>query len=125
MGFTAAGILCLSRLQADTSFYLVGGTLLLIGTGFAFFSSPNGNAIMSSVESKQLGIASSVMAFMRIFGQAMSMTMVTLLLRQYVLQDAGAGYRESLLQGIQSIFLLFGFICCAGVGISLMRGKKQ
>ncbi len=125
MGITAGGIFSLSLLQGDTSFYMVGGTLLLIGTGFAFFSSPNGNAIMSSVEPKQLGIASSVMAFMRIFGQAMSMTMVTLLLRQYVLQDAGIGYRDSLLQGIQSIFQVFGFICCAGVGISLMRGKQK
>ena len=125
MGITAAGIFLLSLLQMDTLFVFVGGALVVVGVGFALFSSPNGNAIMSSVEPKQLGIASSIMAFTRIFGQAMSMTIVTLLLRAYVLEEMGAGYTESLSQGIQGIFHLLVIICCIGTGISLMRGRNQ
>ncbi len=125
MGITAAGIFLLSLLQMDTPFLFVGGALVVVGVGFALFSSPNGNAIMSSVEPKQLGIASSIMAFTRIFGQAMSMTIVTLLLRAYVLAEMGDGYAESLSHGIQGIFHLLVIICCIGTGISLMRGRNQ
>ena len=126
MGITAVGIFLLALLEEGTPFPMVGGALLVVGTGFAFFSSPNGNAIMGAVEQRQLGIASSVMAFTRIFGQAVSMTVVTLLMRSYVMQEvATEGYEEALLRGIQHLLGMFACICCVGVGISMMRGRRD
>jgi len=41
------------------------GSLILLGFGFALFSSPNTNAIMSSVEKKFYGVASGTLGTMR------------------------------------------------------------
>ena len=56
---------------------LIIGALTVIGIGFAFFSSPNTNAIMSSVEKKDYSIASSVTATSRSIGHTLSMAVVT------------------------------------------------
>jgi hypothetical protein len=58
--------------------------LALIGTGFALFSSPNSNAVMSAVEKRYYGIASSTLGTMRLTGQAVSMAIVTLLMSIYL-----------------------------------------
>ncbi len=125
MGLTAMGIFALSLLREDTPFSMVGAVLLLVGTGFAFFSSPNSNAIMSSVEPRQFGIASSVMSLMRILGQAMSMVLVTLLMKNYVLPELDPHYAESLSRGIRDTFHIFVLACCVGTFISMMRGKQK
>ena len=46
---------------------------MVLGLGYGLFSSPNTNAIMSSVEMKHLGIASGMVATMRSLGQLLSM----------------------------------------------------
>jgi hypothetical protein len=51
-----------------------------LGTGFALFSSPNMNTIMSSVQKNQLGLASGSASTMRVVGQITSMTIATLVL---------------------------------------------
>ena len=124
MGITAIGILLLSFQEVHTSLFLTGTALLIVGTGFAFFSSPNGNAIMGSVSQNELSIAASVMSITRIFGQSISMALVTLLLQNYVQPESYADYQTSLMHGIQSSLQLFAMLCTLGVGISLMRGKS-
>ena len=51
---------------------------MLVGFGFSLFSSPNTNAILSSVDRKYLGAASGTVATMRVVGQMFSMGIVTL-----------------------------------------------
>jgi MFS family permease len=48
---------------------------LLLGLGFALFSSPNTNAVMSSVNKKFYGVSSGTIATMRLIGQMLSMGM--------------------------------------------------
>jgi len=43
------------------------------GRGFALFSSPNTNAVMASVEKRSYGVASAILATMRLVGQMLSM----------------------------------------------------
>ena len=50
--------------------------LVVIGIGFALFSSPNTNAIMSCVDRKDYGVASSVTATSRSIGHTLSMAVV-------------------------------------------------
>ncbi len=54
-----------------------------MGIGFALFSSPNSNAIMSSVEKKHLGVASGVVGTMRMVGQMLSMGIAMMLLARF------------------------------------------
>ena len=58
MTMTAVGLFLLSLLSADTPLTYLIGTLILLGLGFAFFSSPNTNAIMNSVAKPYYGVAS-------------------------------------------------------------------
>ena len=46
---------------------------MLLGLGFALFSSPNTNAVMGSVETRFYGVASATLATMRMTGQMLSM----------------------------------------------------
>ena len=125
MTLTTLGIFWFSFLRADTPMLLVAANFVLVGIGFAFFSSPNSNAIMGAVEPRFYGVASSVLSVMRIGGQSISMSVVTMLLAVYTVPHVSAGYLDSLLEAVQGIFFIRAFVCLFGVGASLMRGKRQ
>ncbi len=124
MILTTLGIFGFSFLQPATPFWLIGLDFVLVGIGFAFFSSPNSNAIMGAVAPRFYGVASSVLALMRLSGQAVSMAVVTFLLTVYTLPAVSPDYLTSLLMGMQHIFLLLALSCAVGAGVSLLRGKR-
>jgi hypothetical protein len=64
--------------------------LVLLGLGFALFSSPNVSLIMGSVEPRYLGIASGLNASMRTLGMMTSMMIITLIFAY--LMHGSAGY---------------------------------
>ncbi len=78
MGLTLLGLLTLTRLGENSSLGGIVISLVLLGLGFALFSSPNTNAIMGSVERRYYGVASGVMGTMRLLGQMLSMGIVML-----------------------------------------------
>jgi len=61
MAFTTAGLLLLSFLNVATAVEYIVASLIILGFGFALFSSPNVNAVMSSVEKKFYGVASATL----------------------------------------------------------------
>ena len=69
----AAGLLLLSTLTLTSSTAHVTVYLFILGAGMGLFSSPNTNAIMGSVEHKQRGVASGMVATMRTTGQSLSL----------------------------------------------------
>ena len=78
MGLNSIGLFIFVFINATTPVWMIVGNLFIIGFGFALFSSPNTNAIMSSVEKRYYGIASSTVATMRMIGMATSMALVTI-----------------------------------------------
>ncbi|HNY10820.1 MAG TPA: MFS transporter, partial [Candidatus Wallbacteria bacterium] len=62
MGLTAAGLFSFVFLSETTSLFMIVVTLLFIGFGYSLFSTPNTNAVMSSVEKKFYGVASSTLS---------------------------------------------------------------
>ncbi len=54
MGFTAAGLFLFTFTDRDTHLGFIVAGLMLLGFGFALFSSPNTNAVMSSIEKRYL-----------------------------------------------------------------------
>ena len=54
MAVTVTGLLLLTSLEKQTSIEFIAVTLVLLGFGFGLFSSPNTNAVMSSVKRKIL-----------------------------------------------------------------------
>jgi len=126
MAMTACGLFLLSFISVDTSYAYLIGTLVLLGLGFAFFSSPNSNAVMSSVKKHEYGVASGTLGTMRLVGQMLSMgiamVIITLFIgRVMITPDAGT----QLLMGIRVGFTLFAVLCCCGIFFSLVRGTVR
>lgn len=125
MAISAMGLALLSFISAETSLLHLILTLMLLGLGFALFSSPNSNSIMSSVERKHLGIASGSLGTMRMIGQMFSMGIAMMLFSYYIGQNSiDSSNLPQLLQSLQVAFLVFAFLCFLGIFASLARGKR-
>ena len=126
MGFCAAALLLLCTLDGDASLARIVINLAIMGVGFGFFSSPNTNAIMSSVSREDSGVASSIVATMCNLGQTLSMAIVTVV----VSMNLGATSLEAanpagVLGVIRLCFAIFSAICVAGIFAALMRSDKE
>jgi len=126
MFLCASGLLMLVFLTEGTSTAYVIGSLLLLGLGFAFFSSPNTNAVMSSVTQRDYGIAGAVVATMRTVGQTLSLSIVMLLLGVFV-GDAAitAENHAGFLRSQNVAFIIFTALCAGGIFASLARGNSR
>ena len=126
MSICTLGLVLFSFIGADTSVPTIIILLILMGTGFAMFSSPNMNTIMSSVEKHQYGLASGISATMRIVGQMVSMTIVTLFFSLYF----GASQVSEVpppifIQSMSIAFGVFAAISAVGIWFSFSRGNVK
>lgn len=109
---------------ATLEFILAG--LILLGFGFAFFSSPNTNAIMSSINKKFYGVASATLGTMRLTGQTLSMSIVMFLINFYIGKaQITPEHFPLLLESMRKTFILFTSLCLGGIIASLMRRKNR
>jgi EmrB/QacA subfamily drug resistance transporter len=126
MALNVIGLAALCGLGARTPLGLVIADLGLLGLGFGLFSSPNTNAIMSSVAPKFYGIASSTVATMRLIGQMLSMAIVMVIITRFVghvqINAANVGL---FLQSSRVAFAVFAGLCVLGVCASAVRGQVR
>ena len=125
MAMSVAGLSMLVFLTAAaTPLGFVAVCLVVLGTGFALFSSPNTNAVMGSVGRRDMGVASATLGTMRLVGQMMSMAltlvvMAALLHGQKVTPEVFPRFMLSL----RVTFGISAVLCVAGVFASLARGS--
>ena len=124
MAITAAGLFLLVFLSPATPLWSIVAVLLLLGLGYALFSSPNTNAIMSSVERRYYGVASSMVATMRAIGQlasiAIAMMIFSLIIgRVPVTPEVYPRFMAS----VTAIFCVLLILCIIGVAASYARGS--
>lgn len=126
MALTALGLLFFSFISQEATLLFIIGTLMLLGLGFALFSSPNTNAVMSSVEKKFYGVASGTLGTMRATGMMFSMGMVMVILAIYIgpTQITPSSY-PLFLKSLKMIFAIFTVLCMAGIFASLSRGRVR
>jgi EmrB/QacA subfamily drug resistance transporter len=126
MALTALGLLFFSFLSQEATIVFIVGTLMLLGFGFALFSSPNTNAVMSSVEKKFYGVASGTLGTMRAIGMMFSMGMVTLIFAVTIGQvQITDSYFPLFLRSAKTAFAIFTALCVVGVFASLSRGRVR
>jgi EmrB/QacA subfamily drug resistance transporter len=126
MGLTAAGLILLCFLTPVTPVYAIVALLLLMGIGFGLFSSPNSNAIMSSVEKRYLGVASGVVGTMRMVGQMLSMGIAMMLIALYIgKQTINPSTYPGLISGMRTGFVIFSVLSFLGIFASLARNKRS
>jgi MFS family permease len=125
MGLCALGLFSFIFISENYPLPLVIVNLMVVGVGFAFFSSPNTNAVMACVEKKDYGVASSILATMRSVGHSTSMAIVTFIVAQQMGNITLAEAKPAQLVATMHIaFILFTCVCALGIFISLKRKQK-
>lgn len=124
MTLTAAGLLSFAFLSAGTPLWSIVTVLLVLGLGYALFSSPNTNAIMSSVHQHHFGIASSMVATMRAIGQLASIAIVMIIFSLVIgrVQVTPDVYPQFLVS-VQISFLVLSILNVLGIFARYARGK--
>ena len=126
MGIIAIGLVLLLPLNSLTSNSYLVVSLLLLGIGFGLFSSPNTNAVMSSVEKRFLGTASATIATMRMTGQMVSMGIATLIIHIFVGKERiSLSNQDAFLHSVSITFAIFIGLSFVGIWASLARGKQK
>ncbi|MEM3383765.1 MAG: MFS transporter [Nitrososphaerales archaeon] len=126
MALTTIGLSLLTFLNEKTTIEFITSGLILLGFGFALFSSPNTNAVMSSVEKKFYGVASAMLGTMRLIGQNLSIGIAMLIFAIYIGRvQITPEYYLLFLMSIKAAFIIFSFLCFIGIFASLIRGKVR
>jgi EmrB/QacA subfamily drug resistance transporter len=126
MALTTVGLALLIFLNQDTRLGFIFLSLIILGLGFGFFSSPNTNAVMSSVDKRFFGVASGTLATMRLIGQMLSLGTVLIMFALYIgrAQITPENY-PMFLASSKSAFIVFAVLCFGGIFASLARGKSR
>jgi EmrB/QacA subfamily drug resistance transporter len=126
MALTAGGLFLFIFLNEMTSLGFIISTLILLGFGFALFSSPNTNAVMGSVENRYFGVASGTLGTMRTMGMVLSMG-ITILIFSIVIGRVRITpeYYPVFLKSTKIAFTFFTVLCLGGILASLARGKVR
>lgn len=130
MGICFCTLVLFSRVGEETSLAYILFSLCLTGFGFALFSSPNTNAILSCVNREDYGVANSIIATMRTYGQSSGMAILSVI----TVAVLGSGSLETsphsdILAMMHTAFLVFAVLSIIGLLFSLARdsggGKSQ
>jgi len=126
MALTAAGLISFNFLRYSTPTIYIIASLIILGIGFALFSSPNMNAIMSSVENRYYGIASGAVATMRLIGQMLSIAIATLIF-SFMIGKAPISpiNYDAFLTSVNLAFRIFSVMCIVGIYFSFTRGSLR
>ncbi len=126
MSLTFAALVLLSFVNTATPLPFLVANLMVLGLGFALFSSPNTNAIMSSVDKRFYGIASATLGTMRLTGNMLSMGIVTLVFAVFLGSvQITPEYYPAFLNGMKVAFIIFSALCFGGIFASLSRGRVR
>jgi EmrB/QacA subfamily drug resistance transporter len=126
MGITALALLLLTRIGAGTPLWIIIACLAILGFGFALFSSPNMNAIMSSVENRYYGVASGSVATMRLLGQMLSLGIVTLMFALLIgRSQITPELHPAFIRSVRYALSVFFGLCLGGIYFSFSRGKLR
>ena len=126
MTMCAMGLGALAFVNAETPNGLIVAILVWEGLGFAFFSSPNMNTIMSSVNRTQYGQASGMAASMRVFGQIVSMIIVTLFIASLFQGKSINTVSDTVFLAVMKWgFMTFALISLVGIYFSASRGNVK
>jgi hypothetical protein len=96
--------------------------LVLMGVGFGLFSSPNTNAVLSSVSSADLGLGAAALGSARMIGQALSMSLVALFFQGFLGDRSLAAVDAGMMvAAMRATFWFFAVLCAVGTAASLAR----
>jgi hypothetical protein len=124
MALVSLGLALLSFLGNQTRIPFVVVSLIVLGLGYGLFSSPNMNAIMSSVDKRLYGVASATVGTVRLMGQMLSMSIAVLIFTLIIGPvEIGPAVYPELLSSVRISFAVLAIICFGGIFASMVRGR--
>lgn len=125
MALTSAGLFMLIFTGGDTGLMYIILCLAVLGLGFGFFSSPNTTAAMNASEKRYYGVASSILATMRLLGQMLSMG-ISMIVFSLIIGDGRITPQNSFLflKSLKIIFIIFSLLCFTGIFLKTTRSRK-
>lgn len=126
MGIATVTLLILIFLDANTPLYLIVIAMILQGIGMGLFTTPNTNAIMSSVPPNETPNASAAQSAMRTIGQTMSLGLLTLVFAWMMGSlKLSSEYAALIVQSSQLVCLICTIICIIAIFVSLVGIKSK
>lgn len=126
MTLTSIGLFLFVFLDENSTPESIIARLIVLGLGFALFSSPNTNAIMGSVEKRFYGLASGSVGTMRLLGMMISMGIATLIFAVYLGRvQITVEYYPVFIKSVKLAFVVFAILCFGGIFSSMVRGKLR
>ena len=126
MAIATVALLILVFLDRDMPLYMVVLAMILQGIGMGLFSSPNMNAIMSSVPPKDAPTASASQATMRTIGQTMSLGLLTLMFALVMGSlPLSTQYADLIVRSSQMICTISMCACILSIFASLVGIKSK
>lgn len=126
MGVTMIGLIPFVFISEQTEIWVVTASLAALGFGLSLFSSPNTNAIMSSVDKRLYGVASSTLGTMRLTGQMLSMGITMIIFAVFIGRvEIIPEVYPALTGSIRIVFIISTILCAVGILAQLMNGRKQ
>ena len=126
MGIATVTLLILIFLDANTPLYLIVIAMVLQGIGMGLFTSPNTNAIMSSVPQKEAPNASAAQSAMRTIGQTMSLGLLTLVFAWIMGSlKLSSQYADMIVQASQIVCIICTVVCIIAIISSLVGIKSK
>jgi EmrB/QacA subfamily drug resistance transporter len=124
MAINTIGLFMLIFLKPGIHIAFVVGVLILLGFGYALFTSPNTNAIMSSVDKRYYGIAAGSVATMRTIGMTLSMTISTLVFALIIgKNEITPAVYPAFEESIKICFIVFTVLSTLAIYFSSKIGK--
>ncbi|MCR6692107.1 MAG: MFS transporter [archaeon YNP-LCB-003-016] len=109
------GIIGLTQINPTTPINQIIYTLIILGVGFAFFSSPNTTAIMNMSPKEAYGSTSALLATMRFLGQAISTSITTSIMN----------IQGDLMTTIKTSMAIYTILSILGALLSLTAGMEK
>jgi EmrB/QacA subfamily drug resistance transporter len=126
MALTFVGVCAFTFLEQNTSIFFIIASLLILGLGLSLFTSPNTNAIMSSVEPRCYGVGSATLGTMRLVGQVSSMGIAMLVFSIFMGKvEIVPEYYPQFLVSVKVAYAIFSALCIVGIYASLARGRLR
>jgi MFS family permease len=126
MAIATLALLILIFLDANTPIWLIVIAMVLQGIGMGLFTTPNTNAIMSSVPPNETPNASAAQSAMRTIGQTMSLGLLTLVFAWIMGSlKISSQYAGMVVQASQIVCIICTIICVIAIFASLVGIKSK
>lgn len=126
MGICCIGLALLVFLTDTTDLWFIILATAVLGLGFGFFSTPNTNAVMNSVEKRFLTVAAGTLATMRHSGMVFSVGIVMILFTVFIGDvQITPEYYSSFLLSQKVALIVFAVLCFISVFVQLVAREDK